>query len=198
MDKQKVIEFFDKHSETWDANMICDDKKMNMIMDYAQIKKGISVLDIACGTGVMFDYYLARGVGEITGVDISPKMVEIAGKKFANNKNVSVFCADAETENFTGQYDCCMVFNAFPHFVNPEALIDNLYRAVKTGGTLTIAHDRGRRALDIHHSGEANPISRGLMSEKELQKMFLSAGFSNVQAYATEDIYIVAGIKISS
>ena len=60
MDKNEVISFFDIHSTTWDENMEKDDSKMNEILDVAKISSGKSVLDIACGTGVMIDYYIER------------------------------------------------------------------------------------------------------------------------------------------
>lgn len=82
MDKNEVISFFDIHSTTWDENMEKDDSKMNEILDVAKISSGKSVLDIACGTGVMIDYYIERNVSKITGVDISSKMIEVARNKF--------------------------------------------------------------------------------------------------------------------
>ena len=43
-----------------------DDSKMNEILDVAKISSGKSVLDIACGTGVMIDYYIERNVSKVT------------------------------------------------------------------------------------------------------------------------------------
>lgn len=195
MDKDAITKFFDECSSFWDERMITDDSKMNMIMDYAEIKANKTVLDIACGTGVMFDYYLSRGVSHITGVDISSKMIDICKEKFCDNCFIDVYCADADSLVIDNPYDCCVVFNAFPHFCNQEALIKNLYQAVKDNGTLTVAHDRGRKALDIHHEGEASLYSCGLMSEDDLANIFVNAGFSSVKKYATDDIYIVTGVK---
>ena len=195
MDKTAVKEFFDLHAPCWDDNMVTDDAKMNIILNAAQIENGKSVLDIACGTGVMFDYYLARGVTQITGLDLSPNMAAIAAEKYRKDARVTVLCGDAETYSFKGEYDCCMVFNAFPHFCHPAQLIQNLKKALKAGGTLTVAHDRGRKALDLHHEGEASSISCGLMSERELEAIFLACGFGNTVTYATDEIYIVSGVK---
>lgn len=195
MDKKAIVNFFDECSKNWDARMITDDNKMNEIMDTAGVSSGKSILDIACGTGVMFNYYLSRNVSHITGVDISSKMIEICEDKFSDNDKIDVVCDDADTMTFDGNYDCCVVFNAFPHFVDPKALIDNLYTSVKKGGTLTIAHDRGRKALDIHHSGEANPYSNGLMSEDDLEQIFINCGFTSTTKHATDEIYIVSGVK---
>ena len=196
-DKKDVIEFFDSRSSSWDKEMETDDYKMNQILDAAQIESGKSVLDIACGTGVMIDYYIKRNVSDVTGVDISSKMIEIAENKFKKYDNINFICCDAETYRFNQKYDSIMVFNAFPHFVNPKALIKNLVKAVKSGGTVTVAHDRGRKSLDNHHkSVHASKISNGLMSEDDLEKIFVMAGITDIYKKSTDDIYIVSGKKI--
>ena len=182
MDKNEVISFFDIHSTTWDENMEKDDSKMNEILDVAKISSGNSVLDIACGTGVMIDYYIERNVSKVTGVDISSKMIEIARNKFKKYDFIDFLCEDAEE------------FNAFPHFPNPKALIKNLAKAVKSGGTVTVAHDRGRKDLDNHHkSVQASKISNGLISENALEEIFKSAGLVDIYKKAIEDIF--SGVK---
>ena len=70
-----------------------DDSKMNEILDVAKISSGKSVLDIACGTGVMIDYYIERNVSKVTGVDISSKMIEIARNKFKKYDFINFLCA---------------------------------------------------------------------------------------------------------
>lgn len=195
MDKQKIISFFDRLSSNWDEQLETDGNKINTILDRAGVKKGASVLDVACGTGVLFPFYLERGVKRITGVDISPKMVSLAKSKFASFPETDVINADAEAYSFDKDYDCCMVFNAFPHFCNPKGLIINLKSALKQGGTLTVAHDRGRKALDSHHKSEAAEVSQGLMSETELAALFEECGFKNIFTKATDEIYIVTGTK---
>ena len=100
MDKNEVISFFDIHSTTWDENMEKDDSKMNEILDVEKISSGNSVLDIACGTGVMIDYYIERNVSKVTGVDISSKMIEIARNKFKKYAFIDFLCEDAEEFNF--------------------------------------------------------------------------------------------------
>lgn len=195
MNKQDVIAFFDECAADWDANTLTDDSKMNAIMDAAGIREDKRVLDIACGTGVMFPYYLGRGVAHITGADISPQMIAAAQSKFGGNANIDLICADAEVMPFDTQYDCCMVFNAFPHFGDPQRLIENLLTALKPDGSLTVAHDRGRQAIDRHHQGVASAVSCGLMAENELAQLFSACGLKDIYQYATEDIYIVSGKK---
>ena len=75
MNQQDVIAFFDRLAPGWDADMIRDDGIITTILDHAGICAGMDVLDVACGTGVLFPDYLQRNVGCLTAVDISPEMV---------------------------------------------------------------------------------------------------------------------------
>ena len=81
MEKKDVIAFFDRCAPTWDAEMIKSDIKIGKILDNAEVGAGLDILDVACGTGVMFDYYLQRGAASVTGIDISPEMAKIASAR---------------------------------------------------------------------------------------------------------------------
>lgn len=193
MNKTDIIKFFDKRARDWDSELTPNDFKMEEILNAAGVLPGDSVLDIACGTGVMISYYKKRGVSFVTGIDISQGMIEAAREKFSEDDSVELVCADAEGYSFDRQYDRCIIFNAFPHFCSPKMLFDNIYKALKKGSTLTVAHDRGRVELDAHHSKTASSVSNGLMSENELEKIFLSCGFTDIYKKATDEIYIVSG-----
>ena len=62
MNKKEIAAFFDRMAPEWDANMIKSDEKINFILDAAGVKENSVVLDVACGTGVMFPYYLAARI----------------------------------------------------------------------------------------------------------------------------------------
>ena len=65
-----------------------------------------------------------------------------------------------------------MVYNAFPHFPDPEKLIATLSGMLRPGGTLTVAHGMSRAQIDHRHEGAASKVSRGLIHEDELAAMF--------------------------
>lgn len=167
MDKKDVIAFFDRMASQWDADMIRSDSVIDTILENANVQPGDDVLDVACGTGVLFPDYLKREVGSVTAIDISPEMVKIAQGKFPQ-ENVQVLCGDVETAAFDKKFDRVMVYNAFPHFPDPENLIRVLAGHLKPGGTLTIAHGMSRAAIDHHHEGPASKVSMGLMHEDSL------------------------------
>ena len=89
IDKRDVIAFFDKCAAVWDAEMIRHEPVIQAILDNAGVGDGTLVLDVACGTGVLFPDYLARGAS-VTGIDISPEMARIAAAKFTGEPRVQV------------------------------------------------------------------------------------------------------------
>lgn len=171
MEKKDIIEFFDKCAPKWDAEMIRDDEIINRILDNAQVAAGKDILDVACGTGVVIPDYLQREVKSVTAIDISPEMTKIATEKFQQD-NVTIICSDVETASFEKKFDCIMVYNAFPHFKDPEKLIQVLVSHLKDNGTLTVAHGMSRAQIDRCHEGPAGKVSVGLMSEDELAEIF--------------------------
>ena len=189
-----VIEFFDRLAPDWDADMVRSDAVIAKILDNAEVSAGKSVLDVACGTGVLIPDYLARGVSGVTAIDISPEMARIAQEKFAGQENVTVLCADAETADFGGKFDCIVVYNAFPHFPDPERLVRRLADLLEEGGVLTVAHGSSRETIDAHHLGSARHVSNGLMPAADLAELF--AGVLRVTAVVEDDrMYQVAGKK---
>lgn len=191
MEKKDIAEFFDRCAPWWDADMIRNEAIITMILDNAGIKGGMDVLDVACGTGVLFPDYLKRSVQSVTGVDISPEMVKIAASKFPE---VQVICGDVEETQFDKQFDAIMVYNAFPHFPDPARLIEALARTVKTGGRLSVAHSMSRTQLQQHHSGRASKVSIDLIHEKDLASLF--APFFDVDVIISNDrMYQVAGTR---
>ena len=196
MQKSDVIEFFDRCAPTWDADMIKNDTIIEKILDNAEVGPGMDVLDVACGTGVMFDYYLERKVASVTGIDISPEMAKIARAKYADNNLIQVICGDVEETSFDKKFDRIVVYNAFPHFPKPKRLIKTLAGLLKEGGRLTIAHGMSREAIDGHHKGTASKVSNGLMTASSLKKLF-DPFFEVEIMISNSQMYQVSGVKFN-
>ena len=191
MEKKDIAEFFDRCAPWWDADMIRHENIISAILDNGGIREGIHVLDVACGTGVLFPDYLKRGVASVTGIDISPEMAKIAASKFPE---VNVICGDVENTEFDRQFDAIMVYNAFPHFSDPSKLISVLAKLVKPGGRLSVAHGMSRAALTSHHAGRASKVSIDLLHEKDLAALF--EPYFEVEVIISNDrMYQVAGVR---
>lgn len=194
MQKQDVIDYFDRCAPTWDAEMIQNEEIIGKILDNAEVGAGCDVLDVACGTGVLFPYYLQRGVASVTGIDISPEMARIAAGKAAGEPRVRILCGDVEETAFDRKFDRIVVYNAFPHFSNPKHLIKTLAALLKEDGRLTIAHGASREAVDHHHSGAAREVSMGLMGAEDLVKLF-EPHFTVEVMISNRRMYQVSGVK---
>lgn len=191
MNKNDVKEFFDRCAPWWDADMIRNEDIIATILDNSGIRSGTHVLDVACGTGVLFPNYLKRGAASVTAIDLSPEMVKLAQSKFPE---VRVICGDVENEDFSTQFDAVVVYNAFPHFPDPAHLIEVLAGLVKKGGRLSIAHGMSRAALAEHHAGRASTVSIELMAEDELAAL-LAPWFEVDVVISNDHMYQVAGTR---
>ena len=190
MVKKEIADFFDRCAPWWDADMIRNEVIITTSLDNAGIKGGMDVLDVACGTGVLFPDYLKRGVESVTGIDISPEMAKLAASKFPE---VTVICGDVEEAKFDKAFDAVMVYNAFPHFPDPAHLIEVLSGLVKPGGRLSVAHGMSRAALTHHHE-RATAVSIDLLEEHELATLF--APWFDVDVIISDDrMYQVAGVR---
>lgn len=186
-----IISFFDERAERWDSMQERNEQVIEKILDIGGICSGTHVLDVACGTGILFPDYKKRQVASVTGVDISPEMVKMAKSKFSN---FEVICADAEKYTFEKQFDAVMIYNAFPHFINPENLIANLAKSVRHNGRLTVAHGLSKAELDKFHTENAEKISKILPEKEEVAKMF-DAYFNVDVMISDEFMYVVSGTK---
>ena len=190
MEKNDIIQFFDRCASWWDDDMIRNEDVIARILDNGGIKPGVQVLDVACGTGVLFPDYLKRGA-TVTGIDISPEMVKIAQSKFPE---LRVVCGDVEEVEFDQSFDCIMVYNAFPHFPEPAQLIQRLAKLLKPGGILSIAHGMSRAALLDHHAGRASMVSIDLLEAGDLVNL-LKPYFEVDVIISDHHMYQVTGIR---
>ena len=191
--KKTVTEFFDRLAPNWDNTHVPDPAVIGHILELADIRPGLTVLDVACGTGVLFPHYLDRKVKEITGVDLSPAMVALAQKKFPQ-PNIHLIRADIQACRFDPPFDRCMVYNALPHFSDPGQLLRQLANCVKPGGRLTIAHGCSKELLDRYHAAHAAEVSHPLPEAEALSRM-LDHWFVVDICLDDAEKYVVSGLR---
>lgn len=191
IDKKDVTEFFDRLAPTWDETLVRSDEKINRILDNVGVKEGSKVLDVACGTGVLIPDYLKRKVSSITAIDISKEMIDVASKKFASD-DVKFIVGDVMNTDVGNGFDAIVIYNAFPHFPEPEKLIETLSKKLAPGGRLTVAHGASREEIDSHHSGFASKVSVGLMEATTLSEIF-SRYLDVKDVISTKEMYQVVG-----
>lgn len=191
MNKKDVVAFFDSLAAVWDNDRICNEDVIGLILDKSCVFKGKRILDVACGTGVLFPYYESREVASVTGIDISFEMTKLAKQKFPQTE---VICADAETYCFEKQFDSIVIYNAFPHFVNPQLLFENLSKSLKPCGRMTVAHGMSEAEIEQCHSSAAKSVSNPLPQKEKLAEIM--SEFLTVDIMISDaDMYMVSGVK---
>jgi demethylmenaquinone methyltransferase/2-methoxy-6-polyprenyl-1,4-benzoquinol methylase len=190
---QDIISYFDSKAESWDS-MPHDPLLVNRILDMALNQNSKRVLDVACGTGVLFPFFLERGIEDITAIDFSNGMLAVARRKFNGEKHINLICSDATTYCFDGMFDSIIVYNAFPHFQDPQALLSNLVSHLERGGLLTIAHSAGRDELNRFHKEHSCPVSLALPAAEDVALM-MGKHLSIKHVVSEEHLYLVSGEK---
>lgn len=93
------------------------------------------VSDVACGSGDVSIALHNKGL-DVTGVDISEKMLEIARKR---NPEINFLCADSSKLPFADEiFDSVTVSFGIRNFDKRNLCIRELFRVLKRGGTLHI------------------------------------------------------------
>lgn len=110
------------------------------LVKFSQLSAKSSVLDVGCGTGVVA-ITAARMGATVSGVDISPQLLEHASKNKSLAKvEVDFKEGDAEALPYSdGSFD--VVLSQFGHMFAPNAqlAIDEMVRVLKPGGIIAFS-----------------------------------------------------------
>lgn len=191
MNVDAVKSFFNTRAEHWDETCFHDVNVIETLLDLCRIRPGDKVLDVACGTGILTRFLLARGA-EILGVDFAEEMILRAKQ---NHQDPRVRFAAQDVFSVTEEeFDLVIVYSAFPHFPDRAALFSHLKDRLKSGGRIVICHSESRAEIDRRHRGAASEISLSLPPAEEL-KQTLSFYFTPETAVENDTYYFVSALK---
>ena len=102
------------------------------------LKPNGAVLDVGCGAGEKSKYLINKGLN-VTGIDFSEKMIEIARREVPGGR---FFVADIkDTKTVTGMFDGIFMQAVLLHIPKNEvmAVLEKLNRKLKSSGCIYIA-----------------------------------------------------------
>jgi demethylmenaquinone methyltransferase/2-methoxy-6-polyprenyl-1,4-benzoquinol methylase len=195
----KHQEFFDALAAEWDLMFTAEDlERLSYIVGNLGVKKGMDVLDLGCGTGILFDM-LRRKVtetGSVTGVDFSYQMAQQAHRNFPF-PNVNVVDADATRLPFAdSSFDMVVAFSAFPHFSDQQTAISETHRVLKNNGRFFIIHLISSKELnEVHHRIGGAVGHDTIPPEKRLRSMLNSSKFNDISIEDHSGLYLAIAVN---
>lgn len=192
---QSEIDFFDNLAPSWDANEVrSTPERVKSILSKLDIKKGMKVLDLGTGTGVLVPYLseLVGSEGHVTAIDLSEGMLSRAKEKYGMLKNVEFLKIDFEEELIPGTYDIAMLYCVYPHLHSPSDTLGWLFKMNLTpDGEVVVAFPSDEKFINnIHHERKSD--SDHLPPANILAEMISSWGYeAKVIADSSEEYIIV-------
>jgi len=113
------------------------------VVELAAVKVGDRTLDLCCGTGDLA-FALARHGAEVTGLDFSEKMLEVAeARRLKNSKletqNLKLVQGDAQQIPFPdNSFDAVTVGYGLRNLTSWEKGLEEMIRVAKSGGRIVI------------------------------------------------------------
>ena len=153
------------------------------VISLLNIKEGMSILDIGCGTGWALGQAasLIENKGLFYGVDLSDKMIERAKENFKTKEYFHFIKANSESIPLdNNSFDFIICTNSFHHYFNPEKALKEMYRLLKIGGKVYILDPTADIWIVKIIDKLAILLGHGhvkFYSTKEFKKLILGAGF---------------------
>jgi len=181
---------WNRRAETYDERRFSYMRWMQRkALSVLNLNKGVSFLDLGCGTGyaVRLVAKTLQGDGSFVGVDISPRMVEIAKSNATSLKSTYFIVSNAEELPFDDEaFEAILCTNSFHHYPSPSKALSEVYRILKPSGKICImdvtADNMLIRLIDTRvRSKEAEHVK--FYSTAEYRAMFERAGLKHVSSH---------------
>lgn len=184
MERTSCVDFFDKLAANWDLiqNPIYA-ARIPYLMDKAAISAGERILDVGCGTGILYPHLEQRG-GQTVSIDISSNMLAELKKKYPQAQTIcGCFISEELPAN---HFDKVIIFNAFPHFDDKKTATHKAFSILKKGGHILIIHSLTRKELARVH-GKSEDTQRDVIpTQIQLKEILLSVGFCDIELTENE------------
>ena len=154
---------------------------------YENLPKGAYILDLGSGTGKPYAKLLVERGFQVLGIDISPRMIELARKYVPQAEFVELSMTDIEYKNmFDGVFSSYTMLLLDPPLF--EDVAKRIVRSLKKGGLFYLSlNETGEEGVDVDEEvfveimGEK--IYSRAYSKEEVLKMFSNMGMELLKFY---------------
>ena len=192
-------QYFNNMAPTW-FNVAADSNnrsKIIQLLSRISFKSGQKILDIGCGTGVLFPFLskLTKNQSHIVALDYAFAMTQEAATK--NIQIINTLCSDAHFLPFQdNSFDTIIAFHVFPHINQKIYALQEWKRVLKKGGNLAIIHLKGSNELNSFHKTLDSPVRHHLQpSGEKMDELLIQARYVIDSIIDKPDEYFVNAIK---
>ncbi|MEI6209171.1 MAG: methyltransferase domain-containing protein [Desulfuromonadales bacterium] len=114
---------------------------IQLLIELAEVKQNDNVLDVACGPGLVACEFAAH-CGHVTGIDITPAMIEQALKRQQEKGLTNLYWAVGEALPLPyadNSFLLVITRYSFHHFLDPSVALSDMIRVCKPGGRVLVA-----------------------------------------------------------
>ncbi len=150
------------------------------LIELVKINKGNTVLDVACGTGVVTKEIRNKvgNSGYVVGADTSTTAIKIAKKWNEKKSNLDFVNIDAEKFSFSKKFDIVTCQYALFFFPNSQKALKNMRNSLKKSGKIGIS---------VHGSKENVPFFSNILdSVTKFIPDYVPTGSPNLDRFGTK------------
>lgn len=199
-DLRPVIRFFDECAPRWDAIVGAEHavRLRNILRDFP-IRPDARILDVGCGSGVLFPILAERlnDAGCIVSLDISGAMLAETRRRIAGTPHrAAAFTVRGDIVKAPladASFDCVLCNSCFPHFEDQQAALAAMARLLRPGGALIVCHSESREAINALHRKVGGVVGgHELPDDAVLQDLVRGAGLILDILKDSSDAFVLA------
>ena len=190
--------YFNQQAATWDETVAeRDTAKLERMVERLDLEPGFMVLDVGTGTGVFLPFLLDRigRNGRVVALDVAEAML-LRAKAKGFPGNIDYICADVMAIPLADElFNAVVCYSSFPHFRDKPRAFSQIYRVIRSGGTMSICHTRSRAEINEIHRQIPAVHHDTIPEADKMQSMLLAAGFTEISIDDSHDSYLATAKK---
>jgi len=189
--------YFNNLAQEWNSKQSEPAEKIYQLLSYLHLKRCNSILDIGCGTGVLFPFLtqLTQGRAKIFAIDFAECMAREAVQ--LNYPSIKVLCGCARyLPLFDNSIDLIIAFHVIAHIQGKSRALKECWRVLKPGGELAIIHLHGSQEINAIHEDIGGTVKHHkLHSGEQLGRMLKKINFEIKKRIDRKGEYYIIGQK---